>query len=383
MYEPLQICTDCIKENAGIPKSVRLFQKALGGRIISFTRENIIPIEEDVVMHVPYINTFLGRLYGKPNIDNIQQLESCLKLPSILIIHGLYRYHVEWAINYAKKYSIPYWIVLHGSLDPWTLSYRKLQKLIWLKFIGFHAINSASKIITITHKEYQKAKKLIGNKITHSIYLPIDDIYSTSESVIRLKNLRDQFNLKDKRVLLFVGRIHPMKRVIETIENFIKASCLNTVLVILGPESKELSYHDCTKYIPEKFSENIILIGPLFNDYKYDWFNLADGFISLSHRENFNFAAAEALSFALPVILSPGNDLSDDLRNIDVGWLLKSNIGSEEINAIQEFSQTKKESLLKMGLNGKAWADINLSFELFSVTINQMVIETINNYRLS
>ena len=343
MYEPLQICTDCIKENAGIPKSARLFQKALGGRIISFTRENIIPIEEDVVMHVPYKNTFLGRLYGKPNIDNIQQLESCLKSPSILIIHGLYRYHVEWAINYAKKYSIPYWIVLHGSLDPWTLSYRKLQKLIWLKFIGFHAISAASKIITITHKEYQKAKKLIGNKITHSIYLPIDDIYSSSESVIRLKNLRDQFNLKDKRVLLFVGR----------------------------------------KYIPEKFSENIILIGPLFNDYKYDWFNLADGFISLSHRENFNFAAAEALSFALPVILSPGNDLSDDLRNIDVGWLLKSNIGSEEINAIQEFSQTKKESLLKMGLNGKAWADINLSFELFSVTINQMVIETINNYRLS
>ena len=164
-----------------------------------------------------------------------------------------------------------------------------------------------------------------------------------------------------------------MKRVIETIDIFIKSNRLNAVLVIIGPESKELSMKECEDFIKNKSSGNIILTGPIFGEARNDWLRLADGFISLSHRENFNFAASEALKIGLPVILSPGNDISIDLKYLDVGWLIESITETHEIKAIEQFCDADKEALLHMGNNGKVWASSNLTFNNFSNKIEELL----------
>jgi glycosyltransferase involved in cell wall biosynthesis len=117
-------------------------------------------------------------------------------------------------------------------------------------------------------------------------------------------------------------------------------------------------------------------MGPSFGSDKHQWFLGADAFISLSHRENFNYAAAEALSAGLPIILSPGNDLGAELAEAGVGWILHSFERAEEVNAIRQFADFPADQLTAMGAAGRRWAAAELSEEAFSTALSRLVCGT-------
>ena len=98
----------------------------------------------------------------------------------------------------------------------------------------------------------------------------------------------------------------------------------------------------------------------------------SDAYISLSFKENFNYTAAEALSCALPVILSKGNDLTMELQDLNCGWMLKTNDKQECIDAINHFASLPQVLLDEMGLTGQQWARNVLSNEVFAQTLRQM-----------
>ena len=91
-----------------------------------------------------------------------------------------------------------------------------------------------------------------------------------------------------------------------------------------------------------------------------------DGYWSFSVRENFNHAAAESLATGLPLILSPGNDLSEDLEGAEVGWLVNSDSANAARQALREWAEASDETLGDMGRMGRSWAKQNLSFECFA-----------------
>ena len=119
------------------------------------------------------------------------------------------------------------------------------------------------------------------------------------------------------------------------------------------------------------------LIGPLTGADLAAAHLAGDGFISLSFQENFGYAAAEAMAYGLPVILSPGHDLAHEMPAVDgrfvCGWLLDDDMHATALAAIREFAAASDATLAAAGGTGRTWVADTLSFERFRDTLTAMV----------
>ena len=113
--------------------------------------------------------------------------------------------------------------------------------------------------------------------------------------------------------------------------------------------------------------------GPVYSWRKAGLLVAADGLVSLSAKENFNIAAAEAMSAGKPVILSPGNDLQGELTSVDCGWLLKTDHSSEATRAMQEFASMPRSDLDAKGRIASSWATEHLGFEQFQHHLQDLI----------
>lgn len=104
------------------------------------------------------------------------------------------------------------------------------------------------------------------------------------------KELVLKYNLNNKKILLFVGRLVGLKNLPFAIESFIEANVDNSIFVIVGdgPEKKHLERMTVNK-------KNIIFTGRLEGDYLYAWYNIASVFTLPSTQEAFGAVTNEAL----------------------------------------------------------------------------------------
>jgi glycosyltransferase involved in cell wall biosynthesis len=107
------------------------------------------------------------------------------------------------------------------------------------------------------------------------------------------------------------------------------------------------------------------VLKPIYGPAKFTALFGSDAYVSLSLRENFNNAAAEALASGRPVILSPGNDLGPDLSAHRCSYLISENTAPAATGALQIFARAPAEQLEKTGLNARLFAETILSFDRF------------------
>ncbi len=367
----VQVGWNWINESGGAAQSILNVSKAFNSTVISFTKKNGRPFfgsETIKQLHIRY-NEFLINRYFYSQSPIKQQAEMLLVNADLIIIHGFYRYHFDWAVNIANKNKIPYWIIPHGSLDPYVFSYRTLVKKIWFTFRGNKSFENAKRVIFATESERDKSQILVPSEKSIIVHWPVECVNTQGRAEAKIR-VRTGHNIPlDAKVLLFMGRFHPMKRPIETIDAVASCNSDNVYLMMIGPDSDVLTAAECNKYCIDNGYKNIHFINPLFSREKYDYYMASDAFISLSRRENFGYSVAEALSSGIPVILSPGNDLSKDVRQLNCGWLLADDNLDSAKKAINEFAVTSSELLVEMGRRGQQWAHEELSFELFRSNI--------------
>ena len=363
----LQVAINCVKEFGGSAKAALDFQRALGGYTLSFTsREYMSFISNSKAIHLPTGNNPISRHYSIPKLGAINRwIRKNDSRPGLVVIHGLYRYHAQWASRWARKQGIPYWVVLNGALDPWVFTYRTFQKRLWMKAVGQRILNEAACVIAATRREAEKAAPFLRDCRVSVVHLPVSKIDTSDRQAIRMEVRKSLGIPSQARILLFLGRLHPMKRIGEMIESVHFAGVPDVHLVVVGTSSEELSIESCKEQVRLLGARNIHMVGPAFGADKNRWLLGSDGFVSLSFRENFNYAAADAMIAGLPVILSPGNDLCLELDSIGAGWTLNSFERDEEIDAIQQFSRSSVNDLATMGAAGTQWAISNLSEEKF------------------
>lgn len=111
-------------------------------------------------------------------------------------------------------------------------------------------------------------------------------------SVIKIKaSVVERYNLSNKYVFLYVGRLVAIKNVETLIKAYAKLNQSNTVLVIVGdgPEKSRL------EQIVLELNANAIFTGKLEGDELYVWYNIANTFVLPSILEPFGAVTNEAL----------------------------------------------------------------------------------------
>src|SRR4030042_3622714 len=220
--------------------------------------------------------------------------------PDILHTHGIWLYPSLVDLAAKRQMKTPYVVSPRGMLDSWALQNSAWKKKLagWV-FENRH-LSHADCIHALCESEYQSIRAY-GLKnpvciIPNGVDLPSPtDMEVTPPWEPRVD--------EDKNVMLFLGRIHPKKGLANLVKAWSKVKPKEWILAIAGWDQ---GGHE--KQLKELVSElglteDIIFLGPVFNDLKQACLRNASAFILPSFSEGLPMAVLEAWSCGLPVIM--------------------------------------------------------------------------------
>jgi glycosyltransferase involved in cell wall biosynthesis len=364
------VCLEHHPRYAGMHRAVEDFARACGGPILSFDptapHDGVDPTGRVHVVGVkgwppdgPY---WLSRVQASKAAHLLREADG-------VIVHSLFRAHCGFVTGWARAQGKPFWVVPHGCLDPWGLAHRRLAKRIWLGTAGRKAFAGCGGVIFSTARERDKAATWIGRARSLVTAWPVDPPEAQERGRLRA-GFRERYRIPaDARLLLSVGRLHSMKRPRELIDAFDAARAPNCHLVMVGMDG-DITAAALRRQALAIGASRVHVVGPLYGDDLTASLAAADGFMSLSHRENFGYAVADALAAGLPVMLTPGHDLAHDLPlgrddPAACGWLLAGDPAASARDAIRAFAALSPHDLDRRGAAARVWASEHLGRDRF------------------
>jgi glycosyltransferase involved in cell wall biosynthesis len=216
-------------------------------------------------------------------------------------------------------------------------------------------------------------------------------LYRANESVINfgtgtppnnVEVLRAHFHetypeLREKRVLLFLSRIHEKKGCDLLIEAFAKVAGQDSNLHLLLAGTGQTALVNKLKAQAQRLgiAERITWPGMLQGDLKWGAFYASEAFVLPSHQENFGIAVAEALGCGLPVLISDKVNIWREIEAAGAGIVSADTLqGTEKI--LRQWLAMDLTSRQKMARQAK------LTFEQrFTVdAMAKSLIETIEGF---
>lgn len=379
------VCVAHTPQHAGLYRGIEDFRRALDGQILSFddARQTPPPVDQDAaILRVACSGTLLHRRCHLLPQTAVQAAVNAVTDADLLIAHSMFRAHCGWARHWALRQARRYWAVPHGCLDPQGMARRSIWKRLWMSTQGFAFLRDADRVIFATQRELAKARPWLptsrGRDTTTVIHWPVSLPKLEDRDRARAA-VRGHLGMSDdERILLFAGRLHSTKRVQETIEAFCSANPAGCHLTVVGMDG-DLTAAGVVARIPVAFQHRVHVVGELAGAALQEMWLAADGYISLSMKENFGYSCAEALAYGLPVILSPGHDLAAELPaeqgRLACGWILPDSQLSSAIQAITEWNElfdchnAAVARRRAMQTAGRTWAAEHLSFERFQARL--------------
>jgi glycosyltransferase involved in cell wall biosynthesis len=242
-----------------------------------------------------------------------------------MIVNGLWQYPGLAAWLSARRSRMPYFVFTHGMLDPWfkrAHPIKHLKKWLYWPWAEYQVLRHARAVFFTCERERVLARE--------SFWL-----YRCNEKVVTIgiarpdgapEQQRQSFYsafpaLQNKRIFLFLSRIHPKKGCDLLINSFARIASTDARLhlVMAGPEHENYGEQLRKQAAGLGISDRVTWTGMISGDVKWGAFASADAFVLPSHQENFGVAAVEALAAGLPVLISNQINICHEIERDGAG----------------------------------------------------------------
>ena len=280
----------------------------------------------------------------KRSSDMNRALRSEVARFDIVHIHSLYLFHNWSAARACRQNNVPYIVRPHGLLDPYIHRRHRWRKRLMEVAFQNHALHCAAAIHYTADLERDISQPYANND--RSVVIPLGvNLPDTNSSSIR-SALSERFpETANKTVLLFLSRLHRKKGLDLLIPALAQARAVNPNLhlVLAGPDDGALA--DTLASIAQAGLENSVTItGMLRGADKAAAFAGADFFVLPSYSENFAIAAAEAMAYGLPVIVSDQVNIHPDITASGAGMVVDCSVASLT-RAINDMAQADRPAM--------------------------------------
>lgn len=249
-----------------------------------------------------------------------------------VIVHGLWQYHSLATRKAIQGSPTPYFVFPHGMLDPWfkqTYPLKHLKKSLYWIWSEYPVLRDAQAVLFTCEEERRLATQSFRPYRCREKTVSLGISPPPPPAPERNQRLFETFpELRDKRILLFLGRIHPKKGCDLLIRAF-ASTCENDPnlhLLLAGPDSAHWKQELLSLARQLGISNKITWPGPLFDDLKWAAFQTAEVFLLPSHQENFGIAVAEALACGTPVLISDKVNIWREIQNARAGLVEKDDL---------------------------------------------------------
>jgi glycosyltransferase involved in cell wall biosynthesis len=309
---------------------------------------------------IPFTCSFrLGLFLFSPSMK--KWLKKNIDSFDIVHLHNFRSYQNNIAHIYALKHNIPIVLQAHGSVP------RIMEKegLKWIYDIiwGNKIIRDSTKLIAVSSLEASQYRQFGGDD-DKIISIPNGiDLQSFKKKCIEKGSFRRQISVDaNRRVLLFVGRIHKVKGLGFLLEGFkeLLTKRKDVILIIAGPDD---GYKAGLQELIGDYGlkENVIIVGNLDNVSQA--YVDADLLIYPSQYEIFGLVPFEALLCGTPVVVTENSGCCELMR--DTGCALSVKYGDiKGLEEKMEYALNNKDLMEHMIEKGQLYIVDNLDLEV-------------------
>ncbi|MFL9952394.1 glycosyltransferase [Paraburkholderia nemoris] len=258
-----------------------------------------------------------------------------------VIVHGLWQYHGFAAWKALRQSDVPYYVYVHGMLDPWfkqAYPLKHLKKWLYWPWAEYRVLRDARAVIFTTEEERVRARQSFWLYRAQERIVP----YGTTVPPLDAASLREAFlqavpGLRGKRIVLFLGRVHAKKGCDLLIDAFARIAGRDPSLhlMIAGPDETGWVASLRAQAQAAGIAHRLSLPGMLQGDLKWGAFHASDVFVLPSHQENFGVAVAEALGCGLPALISDKVNVWREIEADGAGMVAADTVDGTEKNLVR------------------------------------------------
>ncbi len=333
-------------------------QAALGADVSVLTTsvdgpdDSEVPLEQACILDgvkVWYFRSrWLRRLYFSWAMR--QWLQAHMVEFDVVHLHSVFLFPTNMAARLCLAAGIPYVIAPRGMLVPELITgKRRFLKTAWIRLFERRTLLKAACFHATSALELHDAYRL-GVPVQNPCVI---------ENGVALPNQRDWPAPMPVPYVLYLGRLSWKKNLDLLIEAC--AALTNVHLVLAGAPDQDSVLGDLQRLVTRFDSQSrVTFLGELKGDEKWAWIQHARIVALVSKNENFGNAAAEALCFGTPVVLSNGVGLAAATAAADAGWICDTTV--EGIRSAIAAAFYDPLEAKKRGKRGQEWAERSLGW---------------------
>jgi glycosyltransferase involved in cell wall biosynthesis len=291
-----------------------------GVKVWYFRRLEII---NQFLPFLPYMSDSMGFAYApriRAELDRLVPLVDCVDTQSPFIYPALA------AARAAIRFNKPLFYHQRGNLLSSHLQRRTFKKKLFIKLFEQRSLVSATTVIALNEAERCAYARFAPE--THCEIVPngIDMPAELDRNGAAARLLISLGIPTDAQVILYLGRVHPWKRVQVLLDAFLRMASQfpRAVMVIAGPEGEWLQAKWAAMDRGGVAHDRVVFTGSVYGDFKRDLLDRADLFSLPSCGEGLSMALLEAMSHAVPVIISPECNFSE-VETANAGRVIDAN----------------------------------------------------------
>ena len=253
-----------------------------------------------------------------------------------VVIHGLWRYVSFGSWRALRGGATPYAVMPHGMLDPWfkrAYPLKHLKKWLFWPWTEYRVLKDATVVVFTCEEERLRARQSFWLYRCNEAIGSQTVALSAGNAPAQCSEFLTKFpELQGKRILLFLGRIHPKKGCDLLISAFssVAGEDPNLHLVMAGPCLDQWDRALQRQAARLEISQRITWTGMLAGDLKWGAFRSAEAFLLPSHQENFGIAVAEALGCGVPVLISDQVQIWREIAEDGAGMVEPDNLAGTQ-----------------------------------------------------
>jgi len=241
-----------------------------------------------------------------------------------VIINGLWQYHSFGAWRALRGTATPYYVFPHGMLDPWfkrSFPLKHVKKWLYWPWADYRVLRDARAVLFTCEEEKRLAPKSFALYRAHPVVTGLGTASPPDADATAFLDRHPE--LEGKRILLFMGRLHPKKGCDLLLEAF-AATMANDPewrLVFAGPDAFNWQKTLVARAQTLGIADRIVWTGMLRDSMKWSALAAAEVFALPSHQENFGIAVAESLACGVPVLISREVNIWREIESANAGFV--------------------------------------------------------------
>ena len=309
----------------------------------------IAPFEADQSVPITHARV---KVLEVPHAGGQQVLTEYISNQQVDLVHthGLWCKINRITVAAARSTARPLVWTPHGMLRPWAMAHKRWKKRLGWWLFQRRDLKAAHCLQATCDEEARELAEWLPDAKIEVVPIGIDLPRAISV----------ESKAADLREMLFMGRLHPVKGLMNLVEAIHRVRPVGWRYVLAGPDTEgyqAVLEQKIRNYQLEEFFE---FTGEVSGVRKDALYRRASLLVLPSFTENFGVVVPEALAYGVPVLTTDATPWTH-LPGLDCGWTVP--LGVEGLAAVIESVSAMDSAVLdRMGEQGRAYVEAVFSW---------------------